>query len=58
MHGFASYMPMYWHVHDIVNARTMARIALDTAWNEGAQRKRPIMPTRWVGGVEDPWSEG
>ena len=27
MHGFASYMPMYWHVHDILNARTMARIA-------------------------------
>ena len=44
VHGFASYMPVYWHVHDILNARTMARIAMDTAWNEGALRRRPIMP--------------
>ena len=51
MHGFASYMPMYWHVHDIVHARTMARIAMDTAWNEGAQRRRPIMPKQLDGSV-------
>jgi hypothetical protein len=51
VHGFASYIPMYWHVHDILNARTMARIALDTAWNEGAQRRRPIMPKRLDGSV-------
>jgi hypothetical protein len=31
MHRFASYMPMHWHVHDILDARTMARIALDVA---------------------------
>jgi len=44
VHGFMSYMPMYWHVHDILDARTMARIAMDAAWNEGALRRRPIMP--------------
>ena len=44
MHGFASYMPMYWYVHDILNARTMALIVMDTAWNEGALRRRPVMP--------------
>ena len=26
MHGFASYTPMYWHVHDILDVWTMARI--------------------------------
>ena len=46
LHGFASYMPMYWHVHDIVHARTMARIVMDAALNELAARRRPIMPKR------------
>ena len=31
--------------HDILNARTMARIVMDTALNEGAlRRRRPVMP--------------
>ena len=37
-------MPMYWHVHGILDARTMARIVLDVAWNEGSLRRRPITP--------------
>ena len=28
MHGLASYMPMYWHVHDILDARSTAKIVL------------------------------
>ena len=42
--------------HDILNARTMARIVMDTALNEGSlRRRRPVMPeaTRSVSGVED-----
>ena len=35
---------MYWHVHDILDARTMTRIVMDVAWNEGALRRRLIMP--------------
>ena len=38
-------------MHDILDARTMARIVLDTAWNEGAQRRRPIMPKQLDGSV-------
>ena len=44
-------MPMYWHVHDILNAGTMARIAMDTARNELAQMRRPFMPKQLDGSV-------
>ena len=30
--------------HDILNARTMARIVMDVAWNEEAPRRRQMMP--------------
>ncbi len=46
MCGYFSFMPPYWHVHDIAAARAMLRIRLNVAWNEGAVRMRPAMPKR------------
>jgi len=46
MCGYFSFMPPYWHVHDIAAARAMLRIRLNVAWNEGAVRMKPAMPKR------------
>ena len=43
MCGYFSFMPPYWHVHDIAAARAMLRIRLNVAWNEGAVRMKPAM---------------
>ena len=60
MCGFFSFMPPYWHVHDIAAARAMLRIRLDVACNEVAMRYNPAMSNRsskrkevWHGRIQD-----
>ena len=52
MHSFASYMPMHWHVHDILDARTI-RIALDVAppkWSSLVLWVATVTKDHWGGG--------
>ena len=46
MCGYFSFMPPYWHVHDVAAARAMLRVRLNVAWNECAVRMKPAMPKR------------
>ena len=46
MCGYFSFMPPYWHVHDIAASRAMLRVRLNVAWNEGAMRMKPVISKR------------